>query len=198
MTDGENNKNFLTLSDEQLVELFQKGNKDSGDEIITRYKSKVLSTSRKFFLLGGDSEDLVQEGLFGLYSAMISYDNNSTASFSTYAYTCIKNRILDAVKAAGAGKHSPLNNFLPIVDVSDKEYLSSNPEERVLDDEAESEFFVAIKKILSPFEYKVMLMYIEGNSIAEISQALQKTNKSIDNAIMRSKRKLQKNLKAED
>jgi RNA polymerase sporulation-specific sigma factor len=199
MTDSSNdNLTGDNFSDEQLVALFQKGDKASGDEIITRYKSKVLSTARKFFLLGGETDDLVQEGLFGLYSAMISYDNTFSASFSTYAYACIKNRILDAVKAAGSLKNSPLNNFLPIVDYGDEEYLSTNPEDRVLDNEAESEFFAYIKKLLSPFEYKVLLMYIEGNSISEISQAMQKTNKSVDNAIMRAKRKLQKNLKAEE
>jgi RNA polymerase sporulation-specific sigma factor len=205
MTDGENGKlnddkqnlNGDERKDEELVELFQKGDKAAGDEILSRYIGKVRSAARKFFLLGGETEDLVQEGMFGLYSAMISY-NRGTSSFATYANVCIKHRILDTVKAAGSGKHTPLNNFLPIFDVGDNEALSANPEDRVLDDEAEKEFFVAIKKVLSPFEYKVMLKYIEGYSITQIAVIYNKSNKSIDNAIMRAKRKLQKYFKAEE
>jgi RNA polymerase sporulation-specific sigma factor len=187
------------MTDEQLVALFQKGDRAAGEQLLSRYKNRVLAIARRFFLSGGETEDLVQEGMCGLYSAMLTYETSSSASFTTYAHTCIKNKIIDVVKAGNNNKNSALNDFLPILDVSGELYFSENtPEDELINNENKSEFLVILAKNLSPFEYKVMTMYIDGLSISEISSALGKPNKSIDNAVMRSKRKLQNKFKAED
>jgi RNA polymerase sporulation-specific sigma factor len=181
------------MTDEELVLHFQQGDKVAGEQLMAKYKNAVLMSARRFFLSGGDTEDLVQEGMCGLYSAMVSYDISQGNSFATYATSCIKNRILDAVKRGNSYKNSPLNGSLPIIDVSEKLCdEGDNPEDKVINNETESEFLNAMKKTLSPFEYKVMVMYIDGFTMAEISEKLGRAFKSIDNAIMRSKKKLQK------
>jgi RNA polymerase sporulation-specific sigma factor len=180
------------MTDEQTVELFQKGNKDAGERLLIKYKNYVLKIARRFFLSGGDTEDLVQEGMCGLYSAMVTFSKQS-ANFSTYAYTCIKNRIIDAVKVGDNNKNAALNNFIPIVD--DEQFISAaedSPEEKLIKSENESEFMQKMKVNLSSLEYKAMALYLSGSTLPEISKVLNKPYKSIDNAIARSKHKLQK------
>ena len=147
------------LSDEKLALLSQSGDKTATDQLLKRYKNMVLSVARRFFLSGGETEDLVQEGMCGLYSAIQGYAEGKS-SFASYAARCIRNRIIDAVKATGGAKHSALNNFLPI------------------------------SRNLSSFEFKVTVMYMDGLTMAEMSSATGKPVKSIDNALQRAKRKL--------
>jgi RNA polymerase sporulation-specific sigma factor len=187
------------LSDEQLVVQFQRGDKSAGEQILVRYKNHVLAIARRFFLSGGETDDLVQEGMLGLYSAMVNFEQDGGAGFFTYAYSCVKNRIVDAVKKADNSKSNALNDFLPIFDLKGELYSSSrNPEDMVVSDEEKSELLSELKGLLSPFEYKVILMYIDGHTLAEISAVTSKSNKSIDNAITRAKRKLQNKFKAEE
>lgn len=176
------------VSDEELVARFRAGDKKAGEEVLVRYKNSVLSVARRFFLAGGDTEDLVQEGMCGLYSAMISFEGQS--GFSPYAHACIRNRILDAVKKSCADKNSALNESKPFTEDEGGAELSFSPEELLLGNEAESEFFIKMKELLSPLEYRAICMYIEGATMTEICSALNKTYKQTDNALVRAKHKL--------
>ncbi len=177
------------ISDEELVARFRAGDKKAGEEVLVRYKNSVLSVARRFFLAGGDTEDLVQEGMCGLYSAMISFEGAS--GFSPYAHACIRNRILDAVKKSCADKNSALNASTPFNELKEGGAENSfSPEELLIGSEAASEFFRKIKGALSPLEYKAICMYIDGASMAEICSALNKTYKQTDNALVRAKHKL--------
>lgn len=177
------------LSDEELVARFRAGDKRAGEEVLVRYKNSVLSVARRFFLAGGDTEDLVQEGICGLYSAMISFEGES--GFSPYAYACIKNRIFDAVKKSRTDKNCALNASKPFNESEEGGAETSfSPEELLLGSEAESEFFVKIKGVLSPLEYRAICMYIDGATMTEICSALNKTYKQTDNALVRAKHKL--------
>lgn len=184
------------MIDEELVAEFQRGDRAAGEELLIKFKPDVLKVARRFFLSGGETEDLVQEGMCGLYSAMVNY-KCSEGGFSAYAYACIKNRILDAVKARSNCKNAALNNFLPI-DLEERLYYAAgSPEDELINSESENELAAVLKANLSPLEHKVMAMYIDGVPMSVISENLGKSYKSIDNAITRSKRKLQKIFKGE-
>ena len=177
------------LSDEQLVSAFQGGDKSACEEILSRYKNRVLSVARRFFLAGGDTEDLVQEGMCGLYSAIICFSGDSR--FQSYADACIKNRIVDAVKRSYNNKNAAMNGFLQLSDEGE-EAISENasPEEQIISSEARREIKDKMKDVLSDFEHRAIIMYIDGATLPEISGALGKTYKQTDNAITRAKNKL--------
>lgn len=178
------------LSDERLALLAGSGDKAATEALLKRYKNVVLSIARRFFLSGGETEDLVQEGMCGLYSAIGSYTEGKS-SFAPYAMRCIRNRIIDAVKSSTGAKNSALNNFLPIVEVGEELYPSrQNPEDELIKRENRREFLQKISKNLSSFEFKVTVMYMDGLTMAEMSSATGKPVKSIDNALQRAKRKL--------
>lgn len=178
------------MSDEELVHALQEGDKSAWEKLYTKYKPIVLSIARRFFLSGGETEDLVQEGMCGLYSAVTGFRPESGA-FSTYANKCIKNRIVDAVKMSNGAKHSALNNFLPIMEVGNSWISNDNPEDEVIGRESKKEILQKMSKVLSSLEFKAIIMYTDGLSMTEISSALGKNTKSIDNAINRAKNKLQ-------
>ena len=184
------------MTDDQLIFLWQSGDKPAWEELYKRYKPRVLKTARRFFLSGGETEDLVQEGMCGLFSAVSGYRQNG-ANFSAFAETCIKNRILDAVKKSEGDKHSALNNFLPILEFGE-EWITESPEDEVIKREDKNELISKMKENLSQLEFKAIKMYIEGMTMSEISSALGKTPKSIDNALNRAKNKLQKLFSAEE
>lgn len=177
------------MSDEELALACQGGDKSAWEKLYTKYKPIVLSIARRFFLSGGETEDLVQEGMCGLYSAVTGF-KKEVGGFSAYANRCIKNRIVDAVKLSNGAKHSALNNFLPIMEVS-ADISSANPEDEVINREEKVEVLQRMSKALSSLEFKAIIMYTDGMSMAEISSALGKNTKSIDNAINRAKNKLQ-------
>ncbi len=179
------------MSDEQLVLACQCGDKTAWEELYTKYKPAVLSVARRFFLSGGETEDLVQEGMFGLYSAVTGF-NSDNGSFHAFAGKCIRNRILDAVKKNNGAKHSALNNFLPITEVGADWISRNNPEEEIIGREEKHEILQTMSKVLSSLEFKAIIMYTDGMTMTEISSALGKNPKSIDNAINRAKNKLQK------
>lgn len=184
------------MTDDEIVLLCQSGDKSAWEELYERYKPRVLKIARRFFLSGGETEDLVQEGMCGLYSAVGGFKQGG-ASFSSYAYSCIRNRIMDAVKKSVASKQSALNNFLPIREEGE-EWLSSSPEDEIIWREDKSELLQKMSRVLSALEFKAMVLYIDGMTMAEISSALGKPVKSVDNAINRSKHKLQKLISAEE
>ena len=178
------------MSDEQLALACQGGDKTAWEKLYAKYKPIVLSIARRFFLSGGETEDLVQEGMCGLYSATLGF-NPENGGFSAYANRCIRNRIVDAVKMSNGAKHSALNNFLPIMEVSGN-FSGVNPEDEVIGREGKHEMLQKMSKALSSLEFKAIIMYIDGIPMSEISSALGKNSKSIDNAINRAKNKLQK------
>lgn len=175
-------------TDEQLINDFRSGDKSSCEVILTRYKNRVLAIARRFFLWGGDTEDLVQEGMCGLYSAIVGFEGQS--GFSAYATACIKNRILDAVKRSYNNKNSALNGFLPFGADFTAAGDDVNPEDEIIDREAGREMMEKIRGALSDFEFRAIKLYTEGATLAEISAALGKTYKQTDNAIARAKAKL--------
>lgn len=185
------------MTDEQLALAFQNGDKSSLEELFTRYKPKVRSIARKFFLTGGEPEDLVQEGMCGLYSAVNGYKFGNTA-FSTYAHSCIRNRIIDAVKKSNGAKNSALNNFLPIFEAEDGVRYTDSPEDELIKIEDRKELLEKMKGILSPLEYKIILMYTEGLTMSEISSSVGRSAKSVDNALTRAKHKILKLISAEE
>ncbi len=186
---------FENQTDEQLIELSQGGEDRATDALLTRYKGLVRKIARSFFLVGGETDDLEQEGMLGLCQAVIDYQlSKKKSSFKTFAYVCVKRRILDAVKSAARKKNAQVYTFgaLPI---DEWETDEPSPEDKMILLDDQREFNQKIGRILSDFEFKIVVMYMEGLTCLEISEALGKPFKSVDNAIQRSKRKLQEMLK---
>ncbi len=173
-------------SDETLVVKAQSGDTDCTNVLLERYKPVVRARARSFFLVGGETEDLIQEGMVGLYEAITVY--NGKSSFKNFAYLCISRRIIDAVKIAARGKNNPLNDAENLGEI-DLEG-GYNAEEELIRIEDRSEFYKKISKALSVYEFKIFIMYVDGMSYSEISEATGKDFKSIDNALQRSKKKL--------
>ena len=179
-------------TDEQLVAKAQAGDNQATEALMLRYGDVVRGRARGFFLLGGETEDLIQEGMIGLYKAIVDYKlNDSSLSFKNFAYLCISRRLIDAVKASARKKNVPLNDYVSII-ADDYEDMGLNPEDKLIQSESRKEFMQEMSKELSDFEFRVIVMYIDGLSCLEICQATGKSEKSVDNAIQRSKKKLQK------
>ncbi len=179
------------MTDEELCTLVQSGDSKAQDELLKRYKNKVLAIARRFFLSGAETEDLVQEGMCGLYSAIIKYSPDKGA-FAPYANACVRNRITDKVRVSKNNKNMALNSSVPIEDIDGEISSPLNPEDELIKDESLSEFYAAIAKNLSSLEFKVIVMYIDGLTMTEISSALNLSVKSVDNAVTRARKKLQK------
>ncbi len=177
------------MTDNQLIAEFRNGSTVACEQLLNKYKPVVLRVARRFFLSGGETEDLVQEGMCGLYSAMQNY---KSGDFAPYAYSCIKNRIVDAIKRSESGKNLALNSSLPIEEQVLCAVSHVNPEDEIINSESRDELSALMCKNLSPLEYRVMTMYVDGASMSEMCSVLGKNYKSIDNAIARSKNKLQK------
>lgn len=179
-------------SDEALVKRAQGGDASATEQLLRRYAGTVRAHARRFFLAGGDMDDLVQEGMIGLYAAVREYRAEEGKSFKNFAYLCVRRHILDAVKASARRKNGPLNESVSLSDpVLGDRAEEGSPEDLVLEGEEEREFRKRLTKELSDFEFRVMTMYLDGMSYAEICEATGKNNKSIDNALTRAKKKLQ-------
>lgn len=179
--------------DEALVKRAQEGDSRATEVLLRRYSNAVRARARRFFLVGGETDDLVQEGMIGLYAAIGSYRDDAGKSFKNFAYLCVTRRILDAVKGMTRRKNGPLNNSVSLFDPDLSDFAGEEtPEDFLLIDESRSEFRMKLMKELSDFEFRVVTMYLEGMSCARICEATGKDGKSVDNALSRSKRKLQK------
>ncbi len=187
-------------SDEELALLAQGGNEKALNDLLKKYKSLVNQIARSYFLTGGDIEDIVQEGMIGLYKAIMHYKSNKTASFKTFASTCIKNQVQSAVRVASSEKNKILSTALPIIDQlnsdeeDEKEIIFPSdlpsPDEQLIEKERMNEIVDKIKKSLSSMELKVLNLYLKGYSYNEISKISNLSKKSIDNALSRIKNKL--------
>ncbi|MBE7080513.1 MAG: sigma-70 family RNA polymerase sigma factor [Clostridiales bacterium] len=183
-------------SDEELVTLSQNGDKQATEILMLRHAGLVRGCARGFFLIGGETEDLIQEGMIGLYNAIGEYrQGERNSNFKNFAYLCVSRRIIDAVKASARKKNSPLNTATSIV--AEAEVLTGglNPEDMLILQDDRREFRQKMSGVLSDFEFKVTTMYMDGMSCAEICEATGKSGKSVDNALQRSKRKLQEVLR---
>ena len=185
-------------SDETLCELVAAGDNNAEECLAARYSRLVRACARPYFLAGGDSEDLLQEGMIGLLSAIRGFDPGREANFQTYAEVCIRNRLLSAVRTAGREKHDPLNSSvsleIPLYDDIPEPYpnrqpLAESPEEMLIGREEWKGRLTALRAMLSGFERTVLRLYLDGLSYAEIAAQTGKPLKSVDNAVQRIRRK---------
>ena len=195
---------FRDLEDEAIVELVRKGNTDALEYLIHKYKNFVRAKSRSSFLVGADREDIVQEGMIGLFKAIRDYKEDKLSSFKAFAELCITRQIITAIKTATRQKHIPLNSYVsldkPIYDEeSDRTLLDviseakvTDPEEMIISQEEYTDIESKISELLSDLERKVLSLYLDGRSYQEISEQLNRHVKSIDNALQRVKRKLER------
>lgn len=181
------------LTDEQLCTLASRGSADAEELLVTRCSRIVRACARPLFLAGGDSEDLLQEGMVGLLHAIRTYDPTREAQLTTYAEVCIRNRLYSAVRAAGRDKHVPLNDSVSLeAGLASDNFSASDrdPESLLIDREEWNERIRALNSDLSRLESEILKLYLSGFSYGEIAQATGRTSKSIDNAIQRIRRKV--------
>ena len=187
-------ESFNTATDEMLWEAAAAGGVEAEEELVKRYSTLVRVCARPLFLAGGDSEDLIQEGMLGLLSAVRHYCPDGGASFKTYAERCIKNRLLSAVRSASRFKHKPLNDSVSIESPQFDEALIScylrDPEELVITRELTEEISIDLNQALSAFENKVLGYYLDGLAYGDIAGKTGRTVKSVDNAVQRIRKKL--------
>ena len=177
-------QDFRNKSDEELAAIAQAGGEGAEEELLNRYKSVVRARARKFFLTGGETEDLAQEGMIGLVSAIRDFRADGGKSFKNFAYLCVSRRIYSALRAAG---RTPEYDDLDPDSVSE----GATPEDFVLAGESLAEFRTKLTGTLSDFEFRVVSLWLDGMSYAAIAQATGKDLKAVDNALSRSRKKLQ-------
>ena len=188
------------VSDNELILLARSGDEQAEEALARRYGKLVRVCSRQFFLAGGDSEDLIQEGMLGLLNAIRRYDPMEDASFKTYAERCIRNRLLTAVESANRMKNDPLNRGLSLDDLQREDdgsvcselFSAKCPEDIILEREQVTEIREEYRKRLSKFESEVLERYLNGLSYREIAVSMGKTEKSVDNAVQRIRKKFAK------
>ncbi len=197
---------FAALTDEQVVERASAGDEEALEYLLNKYKNFVRSKARSYFLIGADHEDIVQEGMIGLFKAIRDFREDKLSSFRAFAELCITRQIITAIKTATRQKHIPLNSYVslnrPIYDEeSDRTLLDVlaegrvvSPEELLISREDYSSIESRIGQVLSDLEQQVLRAYLDGKSYQEIAKDLNRHVKSIDNALQRVKRKLEKAL----
>lgn len=195
---------YAGFSDAQLQRLAAAGDRVAEEELVKRYMQLVRACSRPLFLAGGDSEDLIQEGMFGLLSAIREFDPDNGTSFRTFAEHCIKMRLYSAIKSASRMKHFPLNDGMSLEQLSEEsnsqlsacnESFHRMPEDLILARESKEELYNALSNCLSKLESKVLDLFLDGLSYQDIASRLGKDTKSVDNAVQRIRHKLARNPK---
>ncbi len=184
------------MTDEELASLAKAGDSKAELELFNRYRSAINKCSRGYFLVGGDVEDLIQEGMIGLYKAIKNYSPDKDASFATFASLCIRRQIQSAIRNASTQKNKLLSSAVPITDEDDDDYgvfsitSGDRPDEALINRQTNQEIFTGLKKLLSSLEFDVLKHYLAGLSYEQISQKTNLSKKSIDNALSRIKNKL--------
>lgn len=198
--------NFTQESDEDIVKLAKSGEEFATEFLINKYKNFVRVKAKSYFLVGADREDIIQEGMIGLYKAIRDFRADKLSSFRAFAELCITRQIITAIKTATRQKHIPLNSYIslnkPIYDEdSDRTMLDilsgtkiTDPEEVFISHELSDDLRERIQENLSELESQVLLSYLEGKSYQEMAKELNRHVKSIDNALQRVKRKIEKTL----
>ncbi|MBQ5659108.1 MAG: RNA polymerase sporulation sigma factor SigH [Peptococcaceae bacterium] len=196
------------LTDEEIVSLAKNGDTIALEFLISKYKNFVRSKARTYFLIGADREDIIQEGMIGLYKAIRDYRYDRQTSFHSFAEICVTRQIITAIKTATRQKHMPLNSYVslnkPVYEEESERTLSDvitqgkagNPEDLFIDQEDFLDIESTMQRILSPLEQDVVNLYLEGKSYVEIAQQLDRHVKSVDNALQRVKRKLEQYLES--
>ncbi len=205
MSDLYKNSDFETLSDEMLVELSAAGDTGATEYILDKYKNFVKAVVRMYFLVGADRDDVVQEGMIGLFKAIRDFDETKQTSFKSFAEICVRRQVLTAIKNATRQKHMPLNSYIslskPAYDDENSEDTlmdtltisdGQDPEELFIGKENIEILGVKIEENLSKLEKEVLRMYLSGISYQEIAAIMNRPPKSIDNALQRVKKKLEK------
>ncbi|MBS5793417.1 MAG: RNA polymerase sporulation sigma factor SigH [Lachnospirales bacterium] len=194
---------YENYSDEELLDIIKSGDTNATDYLINKYKNIVKMIARAYFMVGADREDIIQEGMIGLYKAIRDY-KKTDASFQTFAKICIDRQVITAIKTANRKKHLPLNSYLSLNMLAYEEdnettYIDKleeskvlNPEEIVIDKENVKTLQEHINQNLSSLEKQVLKLYLKGRSYATIAKKLEKDEKSIDNAIQRIRKKIEK------
>ncbi len=197
---------FTDMRDEELVSLVHSGNTEALDFLITKFRPFVRMKARSYFLIGADKEDIIQEGMIGLYKAVRDFKSDKLSSFRAFAELCIIRQIITAIKTATRQKHIPLNSYIsldkPIYDEeSDRtlmDVLTGNgvddPEDLIIHNEEFQYMEEKMGEVLSELEREVLALYLDGQSYQEISEKLERHVKSIDNALQRVKRKLERHI----
>ncbi len=197
---------YDVMLDEDIVEYAKDGDDGALEYLINKYKNFVRAKARSYFLIGADREDIIQEGMIGLYKAIRDFKSDKLSSFRAFAELCITRQIITAIKTATRQKHIPLNSYVslnkPIYDEdSDRTLLDvisgskiTDPEELIISREEFDDIEEKMGEILSSLEWKVLMSYLEGKSYQEIAVDLKRHVKSIDNALQRVKRKLERYL----
>jgi len=198
------NPAFSNMADEDVAGAAQKGDSLATEYIIKKYKNLVKSRARTYFLIGADKEDIVQEGMIGLFKAIRDFKPDKTSSFKAFAELCITRQIITAIKTATRQKHIPLNSYIslnkPVFDEDTEQTLLDtlsekkvfDPEEIMITKEHFSDLREKMSKNLSKLEWNVLSLYLDGKSYTEIAKRINKSEKSIDNALQRIKRKVSK------
>ena len=198
------NKSFASFSDEDLVSMAQQGDDKALDYLLGKYIVYVRSKSLSYYIVGADRDDIIQEGMIGLFKAVRDFSSERGVSFRTFADVCVTRQILTAVKNASRQKHAPLNFYVslnrPVTDGEDNSTLADifgqakgvNPEEILLQKEEADSLGLEMSRILSDFELRVLSLYLQGKSYAGIGKEIGKSPKSVDNALQRIKKKFEK------
>lgn len=201
---------FSTMLDEEVVEDARNGDRQALEFLIHKYKNFVRAKARSYFLIGADREDIIQEGMIGLYKAIRDYRPDKLSSFRAFAELCITRQIITAIKTATRQKHIPLNSYVslnkPIYDEESDRTLMDvlsgtkicDPEELIISQEEFSTIEAKIEELLSDLEWEVLTSYLQGKSYQEIAEDLDRHVKSIDNALQRVKRKLERFLNSKE
>ncbi len=199
-------RQYDDMTDEDIVVDARDGQNDALEYLIQKYRNFVRAKARSYFLIGADREDIIQEGMIGLYKAIRDFRSDKLASFRAFAELCITRQIITAIKTATRQKHIPLNSYIslnkPIYEEdSDRTLMDvistvrvSDPEEMIINREEFGDIEEKMGEILSDLEWKVLMAYLDGRSYQEIAVDLRRHVKSIDNALQRVKRKLERYL----
>ena len=203
-------RQFEQMEDEEIAFLAQQGDEDASAFLLNKYKNFVRSKAHSYFLVGADHEDIVQEGMIGLFKAIRDFRPDKLASFHAFAEICITRQIITAIKTATRQKHIPLNSYIslnkPIYEDESERTLMDvitgsralDPEELLIGQESMSRIESRIDEVLSPLERRVLDAYLDGKSYQEIAAMQGRHVKSIDNALQRGKRKLERLIEERD
>ncbi|MDO5589879.1 MAG: RNA polymerase sporulation sigma factor SigH [Lachnospiraceae bacterium] len=197
---------YEDMTDEQLIEELRAGEKEIVDYLMEKYKNLVRKEANAMYLLGGETDDLIQEGMIGLFKAVRDYDTQQKASFYSFAKLCITRQLYSAITASRRKKHSPLNTYVslyetgedqnPLIDTMEAGQ-SSNPEELLINQEYASLLESRLEEALSPLENRVLYLHLLGTDYKTIASLLDRSPKTIDNALQRIKSKTEKIIKSE-
>lgn len=197
---------YEKISDEEIIVMVNNNDEHAMEYIITKYKNLVKIKARAYFLIGADKEDIIQEGMIGLYKAIRDFKHEKEVNFNTFAGMCITRQIITAIKTATRQKHMPLNSYISlnksVYDEEERQFIEelipksvSNPEDLLISEEDKIYIEESLLKHLSGLENEVLTLYLDGNSYFEIAEKTGKDEKAIDNAIQRARKKVEKIIK---